>query len=1074
MPVDYIIDPSQSPSGNRYTSFATLAAAINLNRTSVNLGRPTEIRIDSNLTEAYSFSGWTTDSTNSVLIYGNTRTIEWRRSGTYSSCASIPSGKHVTIQDLTFNGLTSATGSNGIFLDSAVAKIQRIYFKDWSGTGAGIFHKQGNVYFCTFYNCRDGIQFSKYDAKEIRNCTFMKGVYGIRQYDSGNSGAVTITNCVCFGNSTSNWALNGTITLARNNAGASGDSIPDTVGSTSITVTSADFVDYTNNDFHITSSSKLRHTHASYPTGNNTYSGSTLDRDGETLPTYSTDADRWDTGSDYFVLIVLGTAYYIDANVSAASNSTAIKRASDNAAFTLNDMVAEDSLEIRSGAIVKFKDNGSTAYNFLKGIKVDVANGEFWLENALTAAGLTFFGIKGGQVKAGAQGKIVVRGALIQLADLSGGSYSSDRSLDNGEWDAVFGTGTKDSTSKYGEPAVLFVGASAGAAVPFLNEGSGTSVGDLANDSAHGRTFRFNPSNGTITWPNVVPATTEKVYCWNIMVHSQNGQGTVAQSAFFDTSAGGAIDAEKFHWTGAPTFLDANGLRLAGMGILQRLSVDHCSAVQLEVYQGISQANELLEMSEVKNLAGQASLGTFYGFSSGTVLRLSGLRSCTFSALWVNGVGAQSAGSYRLNIRDTDACGFGNVTVIDGGVGFDTGRSTDPVFTSLTLSNDNSGSNGNSAQHGLFCDATGLRGLKVNSLSLAASGQPTALDLVNLSGAGKCKILNITYSATVRTLLTAEASFDILVSGAVVQKFSLQAVKLTNKCRAITVQNVRATSTQASPGTFAEYSGEDIVLKNVVYENSARYTGWTLPVADLSFMEMNLGNGSTGILGLNFFRSSKGIFTLTGLAKSNNSDAVVLPTVSDRVEVEWPYDILVGSASPYFQNAAPTLVGTGTGNLTVEYAVNPNGAGYGSWKTLSGANLSGESLATKFRIKFRVTCATAGATNAIKQVILATNIDATVAYPATLVPVRIRGIASGSAYALYRGTPSLATELVKGTAPGGDVVISNVAYSVDETLNVVVRKYTGSPKYFPAQVQGILLDTGADITVSQVLDTIAV
>lgn len=1099
MPADYIIDPSLSPSGNRYQSFTALATALgsNKNRTTVNLGRATEIQIDTNLTENYDWSSWTTDAINSLLIYGASRAVEWRRSGTYATACNM-SGKHIVVRGLTFNGQGTTAGTDagikGLIL-SGFGKVELCIIKGWvndttTGNARGVGCQMssaegtgGKLAFNTFINCGDAVNFSKYIANKIINNAIGKCRRGLHQIDTGSGSSTIVGNAIC-GSSIANWSnVSGSVSLARNNAGETGDTIPDTVGSTTITITSSEFVDYSGDNLHITSTSKLRHTHASYPTGNNQQSGYTLDVDGETLPaSYSTDADRWDTGSDFYVLVVLGTAYYRDTNLTAVSDAASIKRVSDDAAFTFADMVAEDTLQVKAGAVVEFKDNGSIAYNFLKGIQLDIQNGEVKFTNALTTKGQSFFGIKSGFLKVGSQGKFTVRGTLCLIADLSGGSYSSVRDLDNAEWDTMFGTGTKDSLTKYGEPAVLFVGPNTGSLLPYYNKGSGTTIGDVANDTTHGRFFRFDQANGNITWPDLVPATTQKVYCYNIMLHCQNGGGTPVQSFGFDTTAKGAVDIENMYFTGNPSFKDASACRLAGLGVIQPLTVDHCSGVVLDAYQAVSQANEQTGTCTIKNLKGQASLGKVGAVGPGTVIKLQNLRSSIFSTVYAEGFGAQTSGAYRVIIDGTDECDFGTVEVIDGGVSFENKISINPRIRVLNHSNDQSGSNGNNSQHVLFGASTGTRGLKVDQVNLLANGFPTALDLFNVANAGVARFLSITYNAVIRNIISTEDCFDIMVSSAVISRCTTQAWKALGTNSQIVLQGIRNTASPSSPPAFVEWSTgtEDVIFKNVPYETSDRYSGWALPITDANFQELNLGNGSTGKLVLNFSQNTKSAFTFTGLAKSDNAATVLLPAVSDRVEVEWPYDILVGSASPYFSTTAMVTTGTNTGNLTFEYAVNINGAGYGSWTTLTAAALNALSITTKFRLKFRVTCATASATNAIKQIVLSTNIDSTVVYPSSLVSVKLSGVVVGSSYQIFRGSSEAdgkdsAKLIASGTAATGSFNIDSVPYSGDETISIRLRKSsTGSnPDYLPYEIQAILADTGATVVAQQTLDSIS-
>jgi hypothetical protein len=499
--------------------------------------------------------------------------------------------------------------------------------------------------------------------------------------------------------------------------------------------------------------------------------------------------------------------------------------------------------------------------------------------------------------------------------------------------------------------------------------------------------------------------------------------------------------------------------------------------LSLALYQSVSQANEQLGSFLIDTCNDEAAAGSVFCVGNNSAIVLKNLKNVKFAAFFAYGIGTQASGSYRMSVQGTDKCELGDITVIDGGLSFDTSISINPKINSLNLSNDQATSNANNAQHGLYVAASGVRGLRVNAITLLASGRATLLDLMSLNNAGDVRVTAIVYAGIVRYLAFVEACFDLLVSGAVVTGTSQQVVGSTvgSNNRNITIQNVRFTATVSGPPGFLAYNFEKALIKNVAFEATSRYSSWAAAVPDLNFMEMNSGGGSTGILSLMFSRNTQGQFTFTGTAKSNNNDAVALPAVSDRVEVEWPYDLLVGGASPYFRNVAPTVTGTNTGNLTVEYSVNNNGAGYGSWKTLNASNLNGESLSTRFRIRFRITGATANATNAIRQLVLETNIDATLAYPAVLVPIKLRNVVAGSNYGVYRGSVSLANEISKGVAGGGDITIPSVAYTVDESVVVRVRKssVSANPDYLDFEQQATITDAGADIYVKQIQDLIS-
>ncbi len=91
------------------------------------------------------------------------------------------------------------------------------------------------------------------------------------------------------------------------------------------------------------------------------------------------------------------------------------------------------------------------------------------------------------------------------------------------------------------------------------------------------------------------------------------------------------------------------------------------------------------------------------------------------------------------------------------------------------------------------------------------------------------------------------------------------------------------------------------------------------------------------------------------------------PSVGDEVIVEMDYFALGHTG---FENTAPTLTGTNTGNMTFTYQIDL-GSGYnGTWLTLNTTNLTTHTIdpAIGFKMKFRVVTATANTTNAITHI----------------------------------------------------------------------------------------------------------
>ena len=142
-------------------------------------------------------------------------------------------------------------------------------FTGFGGSKAGCAARNMLIYRTTYNNASYGVSF---DAQlcDVVNCLIFGFNSGVRIYSTASGCLVAnnvITGCyqgfssnltntrgyyynnISFGNVSSNWPALTSYEGAANNAGASGDTIWDTVGSTAVTVASTDFIDSAGNDF---------------------------------------------------------------------------------------------------------------------------------------------------------------------------------------------------------------------------------------------------------------------------------------------------------------------------------------------------------------------------------------------------------------------------------------------------------------------------------------------------------------------------------------------------------------------------------------------------------------------------------------------------------------------------------------------------------------------------------------------------------------------------------------------------------------------------------------------------------
>ena len=206
--------------------------------------------------------------------------------------------------------------------------------------------------------------------------------------------------------------------------------------------------------------------------------------------------------------------------------------------------------------------------------------------------------------------------------------------------------------------------------------------------------------------------------------------------------------------------------------------------------------------------------------------------------------------------------------------------------------------------------------------------------------------------------------------------------------------------------------------------------------------------------------------SIAGNPVSDKAGKYYLYTAGDRLTYEWPHKIL-GITS--FQNVSPSVTGTLT-NLDIEYAID-TGSGYSSWKTLSAANLSGETVSATdgFRFKIRITCNADNTTNYITSVLIQTNIDQSIKYPVNLVSLKLENVVAGSRYLIIKSSDNSTIASGEATGTGNvDVEIQNIPYSSDTDVTVRVRK----PGYVPFETGGTITSSGLNTYVSQVTDQI--
>jgi len=140
---------------------------------------------------------------------------------------------------------------------------------------------------------------------------------------------------------------------------------------------------------------------------------------------------------------------------------------------------------------------------------------------------------------------------------------------------------------------------------------------------------------------------------------------------------------------------------------------------------------------------------------------------------------------------------------------------------------------------------------------------------------------------------------------------------------------------------------------------------------------------------------------VAGNVKFNSSGGVEMRSVNDQAIWEMPY---FAQGHTGFVNTAAVMSGGTIGNYTLEYQIDTGSGWNGAWKTLSGANLSAETVVatTGFKLKIRITTGTGNSTAITFLRIITTSTSAAQAAinyelddPVT-VTVNVKDVVSGS------------------------------------------------------------------------------
>jgi hypothetical protein len=274
----------------------------------------------------------------------------------------------------------------------------------------------------------------------------------------------------------------------------------------------------------------------------------------------------------------------------------------------------------------------------------------------------------------------------------------------------------------------------------------------------------------------------------------------------------------------------------------------------------------------------------------------------------------------------------------------------------------------------------------------------------------------------------------------------------------VTGTRVDAYNTQTTDDTFTfqHVNSDDAdttrIFANNTVVKSGRYAGSATTSSGVfgSHWESRFLSNTTGAVQIRFNEattaSASQVTITAGTPKFDALGKVLLTTINDQAVWEMPFYALGFTA---FTNSLPSVAGTNAtsagsgvwGNHLIEFAIN-TGSGYGSWLTLTAANLTAQSItpSTGFKLKVRITCQVTSSTNAISNLQIAMDTtsaaQSTNLYPMDTYTLTLTDLVSGSDIVIRQaGTSTIIDQVDANAGTTYDYV-----YETPQAVDILVFK----------------------------------
>lgn len=555
---------------------------------------------------------------------------------------------------------------------------------------------------------------------------------------------------------------------------------------------------------------------------------------------------------------------------------------------------------------------------------------------------------------------------------------------------------------------------------------------------------------------------------------------TLATRPDFTTTSAGEIDFEYFANDWYHAFTSAYKVRIVNCATLDaHTSVNDASPTDIQNYAiGAYQAVGLVTLTN-NSLGGTIdSLSIFRGdaASNGHCVSITGCSGYTINNL-KTGIVTYARSSGAVTLSQCRNIVINNSSIYAATLSFATCQNI--VVSNLTYIDRLVGTSNSTTGKYAVSATVSSDNIKVDGVSFGgfANVHPYS-GLFNASNSSNLTFRNAgTYASPIggATLAPAYIFLDSGNNDTIrVQRCYLTATRtgiysLINTSKNITVQNCNGTV-----GAVATASNNSSVFG--VRAASYSTTGQA-SVYGTHWFDMFTGD-TTGRLWLAFneptsFSSSQYEAISLGVGAGFTSGGQIsMPNVGDQIIFTMPY-YAIGHTG--FENTAPIITGSNTGNFNIEYQLDTGSGFSGSWSTLNATNLAAESFlpATGFRMKIRCTVTTANASNALTYIGISTSStsadQSSNLYPLDYSSINLTGLISGSRVQIYDVTNNqeLYNEIISSSS-----LSYSAPYSSDFSCRIRIMYQSGtSAKKFVEFTETVGIN-GLSRSVSQEDDSI--